>query len=160
MNKNKITIILSWTAVLLCLVLIFYLSFQPALQSDGLSKKVTKVIVDTVDRVVELDDEKSEIDLVEKFNHIVRKYAHFTCYLVLGLLVMNAFRKSGVKRLRVFIFSLMFCILYAVSDEVHQLFVPGRGAQVTDVFIDSLGSFVGIGMYGVIGKFKKVIASN
>ncbi|WP_052002723.1 VanZ family protein [Caldisalinibacter kiritimatiensis] len=160
MDKNKITIILSWTAVLLWLVLMFYLSSQPAVQSDGLSKKVTKVIVETVDKVVKLDDDREDINLVEKFNHIVRKYAHFTCYLVLGLLVMNAFRRSGVKGLRVFIFSLMFCIFYAISDEMHQVFIPGRGAQVTDVLIDNLGSFVGIGMYGVIGKFKKVIASN
>ncbi|MDK2946825.1 MAG: hypothetical protein PWQ85_1620, partial [Geotoga sp.] len=37
------------------LVLIFYLSAQPAAESDGLSKKVTEVIIDTVDRVVPLD---------------------------------------------------------------------------------------------------------
>ncbi|WP_243096880.1 hypothetical protein [Thermohalobacter berrensis] len=55
MNKNKVIIIISWTSVLLWLVLIFYLSFQPAHQSNGLSKKVTKVIVETVDKVVELE---------------------------------------------------------------------------------------------------------
>ena len=38
----------------------------------------------------------------------------------------------------------MFCSLYAISDEVHQLFVPGRGAQVKDVFIDIAGAAVGI----------------
>jgi VanZ family protein len=94
--------------------------------SDGLSKKVTKVIVDTVDKVVDLDDGKPGIDLVEEFNHIVRKYAHFTSYLVLGLLVMNAFKKSGVIGFKGFIFSLVFCIFYAISDEVHQVFVPAR----------------------------------
>jgi VanZ family protein len=163
MNKNKITIILSWTAVLLWLVLIFYLSSQPAPQSDGLSKKVTKVIVETVDKVVELEDGKEDVNLVDKFNHIVRKYAHFTCYLVLGLLVMNALRRSGKIELQINIkevfIALIFCILYATSDEIHQAFVPGRGPQVKDVFIDSAGSFIGIGMYELIGKFKKVIAS-
>jgi VanZ family protein len=44
MNKNKTTIILSWTAVLLWLVLIFYLSSQLAEESNGLSKKVTEVL--------------------------------------------------------------------------------------------------------------------
>ncbi|RKD21935.1 hypothetical protein SAMN02745883_02186 [Caminicella sporogenes DSM 14501] len=83
MDKNKIIIILSWTAVLLWFVLIFYLSAQLAVESDGLSKKVTKVIIETVDRVVDLDDGKPGIDLVENFNHIVRKYAHFTSNLVL-----------------------------------------------------------------------------
>lgn len=66
--------------------------------------------------------------------------------------MINAFIRSGVKGSKAFIFSLMFCILYAVSDEVHQLFVLGRGAQVTDVLIDSAGAFVGIGMYGVVVK--------
>ncbi|WP_242939106.1 VanZ family protein [Tepidibacter formicigenes] len=129
------------------LVLIFYFSSQPAVKSDGLSKKVTKVIVDTVDKVLDLDNGKSGIDLVEKFNHIVRKYAHFTLYLLLGLLVVNGFRRSGVKGIRAFVISLLFCVLYAISDEFHQVFVSGRGAQVTDVFIDSAGSFAGIGIY-------------
>jgi len=154
--NNKTIIILSWTAVLLWLVLIFSLSAQPAEQSDGLSKKVTEVIIETVDRVVPLEtDEKPTIDLVERFNHVVRKYAHFSAYLVLGLLIMNALRRSGVRGFKAFIFSLLFCILYAVSDEIHQLFVPGRGAQVTDVLIDGAGSFVGIGMYGVVNKIKR-----
>lgn len=160
MDKNKITIILSWTAVSLWLVLIFYLSSQPAVESNGLSKNVTKVIVETVDKIVDIDKGNNEIDLVEKFNHLVRKYTHFTSYLILGILVMNAFVRSGVRGFKGFIFSLMFCILYAINDEVHQAFVPGRGPQVKDVFIDILGSFVGVGLYGVVGKIKKVIASS
>ncbi|QEK13382.1 phosphotransbutyrylase [Crassaminicella thermophila] len=147
MNKNKI-IIFSWTAVFLWLVLIFYLSSQPAVQSDGLSKKVTKVIIENVGKVVPLAGETSTTtDLVEHFNHLVRKYAHFTLYFVLGILVMNGFRQSGVIGWRGFLFSLVFCMLYAASDEVHQVFVPGRGAQITDVFIDSFGAFVGIWIY-------------
>ncbi|MDI3546342.1 MAG: hypothetical protein PWP68_1759 [Rikenellaceae bacterium] len=137
------------------LVLIFYLSAQPAAESDGLSKKVTEVIIDTVDRVVPLDtDGKPTIDLVEKFNHIVRKYAHFTSYLALGLLVMNAFMRSGVKGFKAFIFSSVFCLIYAISDEIHQFYVPGRDTQVADVMIDSAGVFVGIGMYWMVSKKK------
>lgn len=113
---------------------------------------MTEVIIETVERVVDLDAEKSKTDLIEELNRLVRKYAHFTSYLILGILVMNAFRKSEVMGFNAFLFSLIFCGLYAVSDEVHQLFVPGRGAQVTDVMIDSAGSFVGIGMYKVIGN--------
>jgi VanZ family protein len=76
---------------------------------------------------------------------------------------MNALRRSGKIELQINIkevfIALIFCILYATSDEIHQAFVPGRGPQVKDVFIDSAGSFIGIGMYELIGKFKKVIAS-
>jgi VanZ family protein len=133
----------------------FYLSSQPAVQSDELSKKVTEIIIEKVGALVPLDFETSTTaDLVARFNHVVRKFAHFGIYFVLGLFVMNAFRRSGISGFKGFLFSLVFCILYAISDEIHQVFVPGRGAQVTDVLIDSVGSFVGIGMYSVIKKEK------
>jgi VanZ family protein len=161
MDKNKMIIILSWTAVLLWLVLIFYLSSQPAVESDGLSKKVTKIIIEKVGRLVPLDSETSTTaDLVARFNHVVRKFAHFGIYFILGVLVLNALRRSGIRGFRGFIFSLVFCILYAISDEVHQLFVPGRGAQVSDVLIDSLGAFLGIGMYKMVRKIKKKVIIN
>jgi VanZ family protein len=133
----------------------FYLSSQPAVQSDELSKKVTEIIIEKVGALVPLDFETSTTaDLVARFNHVVRKFAHFGIYFVLGLFVMNAFRRSGISGFKGFLFSLVFCILYAISDEIHQVFVPGRGAQFTDVLIDSFGSFVGIGMYSVIKKEK------
>lgn len=120
-KSKKIGIIISWAAVLLWMVVIFNLSSQPAHQSNKLSTGVTQVIVKTVKKVAP----KSEFD-IKKFNHYVRKNAHFFAYLVLGILVMNAMR--GKTR------ALMICILYAISDEVHQMFVPGRGPQVKDVF--------------------------
>ena len=51
--------------------------------------------------------------------------------------------------------SLFVCVLYAISDEVHQLFVSGRGAQVKDVLIDSAGAIVGVGLYLVISRIMK-----
>lgn len=152
MNKSKIIIILSWTAVLLWLVLIFYLSSQPAIESDGLSKKVTEVIIDKVDWAANLDVGKPKMVLVAQFNHLVRKYAHAGVYFVLGVLVMNAARSSGMMGVKAFVFSFMFCILYAISDEAHQLFVSGRGAQVTDALIDSLGAFAGAYIWGVLSR--------
>ncbi len=53
--------------------------------------------------------------------------------------------------------SLMICILYAISDEVHQSFVPGRGPGVMDVLIDSAGAMVGIGMYEMISRIKRKV---
>ncbi len=65
---------------------------------------------------------------------------------------MNAFIMSGVKGYKAFVFSLIFCILYAITDEIHQLFVPGRGTEVTDVLIDGIGALIGIGLYKFIFK--------
>lgn len=48
----------------------------------------------------------------------------------------------------------MICILYAISDEVHQLFVPGRGGQVRDVIIDSAGAIAGILGYNGLSRIR------
>ena len=58
---------------------------------------------------------------------IVRKTAHFTEYAILGILF--------------FLFSRQF--FYACTDEIHQLFIPGRSGQFTDVLIDTLGASFG-----------------
>jgi VanZ family protein len=124
MNR-KINIIFSWTAVLLWLVLIFYLSSQPAVESDGLSRKVTEIIIEKVGTVMPLDNETSTtVDLVAKFNHMVRKSAHFSIYFVLGLLVMNALSISGVIGFKGLLFSLLFCIFYAISDVTRGTVLP------------------------------------
>lgn len=151
MFKNK-KFIFSWLAVLLWMVLIFYLSAQPAAQSNDLSKGITEVIVETVGRVAPSDS----FD-ISRLNHLIRKNAHFFAYLVLGILVMNAMRRSGIDGLKGMFLSLGICVLYAISDEVHQLFVPGRSGQVKDVFIDSAGAVVGIGIYLTLNRIKKKI---
>ncbi|MGI6308223.1 MAG: VanZ family protein [Dethiobacteria bacterium] len=134
--------ILSWAAVFLGMVLIFNLSSQVAEQSNQLSTVITELIVKTVEKVapgVDLD--------IKSFNNILRKNAHFLAYLILGILVSNALRRSGIHGYRCIILALGICVLYAISDEVHQLFVPGRGGQVQDIIIDSAGACVGIGLY-------------
>lgn len=75
---------------------------------------------------------------------MVRKSAHFFAYLVLGVLVVNSLKVFGVTGPRLYMSAILVCILYAVTDEVHQLFVPGRGCQLRDVLIDSVGAGVGI----------------
>jgi len=156
MNRKQITLLLSWTAVFLWMLLIFSLSSQVATQSSELSWKVTKVIIGTIGKIVPLNIESSTTtDLVLQFDHMVRKFAHGTVYFVLGVLVMNALRRSGIYGYRNVVFALLICMLYAISDEVHQLFVPGRGGQIKDVIIDSTGVSVGILVYLLISRVVK-----
>lgn len=136
--------------VILWMSLIFYLSHQPATDSNALSTGITEVIVKTVEKVAS----GAAID-IQSFNNIIRKKAHFLAYLVLGALVINALRVSGVRGYRSVVFALGICVLYAVSDEVHQLFVPGRGGQLSDVLIDSAGAGVGIGLYMLLSKLLR-----
>ena len=51
--------------------------------------------------------------------------------------------------------SIIVCIIYAISDEIHQIFVPDRSCQVYDMMIDSLGSIVGILLIDKFIKFKQ-----
>ncbi len=148
--------IISWLAVVLWMAFIFYLSHQPAAVSNEMSKGVTEVIIETVEKTVP-NHAAMSID-VDQWNRIVRKNAHFFAYFVLGLFVIHAMkvswqRKNGWQNLAL---ALGFCILYAILDEVHQLFVPGRGGQVKDVLIDAAGAAFGVILYLLMQKGRMI----
>ena len=67
---------------------------------------------------------------------VLRKLAHAAEYAVLGALLVRATAKSGL--------ALAVGALYAVSDEIHQAFVPGRMGRPLDVAIDVLGLACGV----------------
>ena len=134
---------INWSLVAICMAVIFYLSSQPANVSSQASRQVTEVIVETVQKV---KPDMTEVD-IRDLNSFVRKNAHFIIYLLLGFLTINALYEYNTELKKKVILAFAICVLYAISDEIHQLFVPGRGGQVTDVIIDSVGSVVGIGLY-------------
>ena len=75
---------------------------------------------------------------VDKVDFPVRKTAHATEYAVLGTLIFGA--TYEIQRKKRYIVG----TIYAATDEIHQLFVPGRSGQVRDVLIDSCGAFIGV----------------
>lgn len=85
----------------------------------------------------------------------IRKHAHFFIYLVLGILVKNALNNSGIAGVKGIGISLLICALYAVSDEFHQVFVPGRGGRLSDVFIDSSGAGIGLIVSVLFNKIRR-----
>ena len=140
MNKNnKFKIIISWALVISWMAVIFMLSSQVAEQSNELSTGITQTVIEIIQKATPFWEIGSE-----QLNHILRKGAHFTAYMILGALVINALYKSfGIGKRYIF-WGFMICVIYAVSDEVHQAFVPGRGPALKDVLIDSAGAFTGI----------------
>lgn len=148
-NHKGLTRIFLWIAVILWMVLIFNLSSQVAEQSDALSTEIAKTVMVITEKVA--PEKATEMD-VRELNHLIRKKSHFLVYLVLGILSMGAVRQSRIYGIKGVIITLLFCSLYAVSDEIHQLFVSGRGAQVSDVFIDIAGASAGILGYLGISK--------
>ncbi len=76
----------------------------------------------------------------------IRKYAHMAEFFCLGVSVFLYLseRFTWRRSVKTPLFSLAICFLYACSDEVHQLFVPGRAGMFRDVLIDSVGFSIGI----------------
>lgn len=77
------------------------------------------------------------------------KLFHFGAYAFLGWLVMRAFRVS-LDRLpphTILFFSVSLTVLYGVSDEIHQLFVASRCADVMDILADGVGGSFGVYLY-------------
>lgn len=133
MTKNKISLLL----VILWMILIFIMSSFDANNSSNQSN----FIVDIITSIINIKD-------TELLSLIIRKLAHFTEYFILGLLVINFIIRYDKK----IIIAILLCIIYATSDEIHQIFVPGRSCQITDIMIDSLGSIMGIYLYKLITK--------
>jgi VanZ family protein len=88
---------------------------------------------------------------------LVRKLAHFTEYAILGLLAARAFLGSGRRSLRKswLLLSLLLVILYALSDEFHQLFVPSRTGSIYDSLIDMSGGTAALLLLALWRKVKK-----
>ena len=75
-----------------------------------------------------------------EYDFILRKIAHITEYFILVFLLYRAFKGSFAMDVsRIFIYPALLSFLYAVSDEIHQSFVPGRDCSIRDVLIDSIG---------------------
>jgi len=143
-HKNKIT---PWIPAMIWMVVIFYMSSQPAWESNSISKGITEQIIEILRRLISLDIETGTWDsLIPELNHYLRKAAHFSAYFILGIFVTFTLIKNGFKK-KAFYISFLFCLLFAISDEVHQLYVPGRGGMLKDVILDSLGSLTGIMLY-------------
>lgn len=92
---------------------------------------------------------------IQDFNYLYihrffRKYAHLFIYMFLGILVKNAMTYSGIHGIKAMVIAFLICFIFAVSDEIHQYYVPGRTALVMDVVIDSIGAFIGITIYTII----------
>lgn len=137
----KIILIIIW------MITVFRFSNQGGTESSSTSAKVTKVIVDVV---VNDKKEENKVQIANKIEKVVRKFAHYTIYTIGGVLIMNyAYTTDKTKKQQTF-GSLLFGAFYAVTDEVHQYFVPGRSARVFDVGIDTLGVITGIIIFTII----------
>ncbi|TEB08187.1 VanZ like family protein [Pelotomaculum schinkii] len=163
MNINRPLIqTLSWLAVLLWMLAIYLLSAQPAGLSNANSKGIVTRVVDTTVKLTKAKiTEPQKLELIERINSVAREYMHGVVFLVLGLLAQNAAAQSGARGMKAIAISLAICVAYAVTDEIHQLYVPGRAFQVSDIAMDAVGSMMGIGLvYCIRNRIRNRVRVN
>ena len=141
------------TTVLAVLILanmavIFGFSSANREESGELSEGLTRKVVGLLYRDFEEMPAEEQQRIMGKAHKFIRKAAHFSEFALLGFLsaclllyISSAFRK--LKLWLTLTAPAVFTLLYAISDEVHQIF-SGRGPRVTDVLIDFSGAVCGI----------------
>lgn len=165
-TKRKI---IFFILAVIMMIVIFSFSAQPADESVELSYRVGKLVCGIfVPGYKEMSADK-QYDLAKAIDYPVRKTAHATEYCILALLVAGAIvdyksrtmenRELAAKYLKSQLSkAFVITVVYAASDEIHQLFVPGRAGRISDVGIDSIGACFGlIVLYFVI---RKLVYSN
>ena len=139
------------------MLLIFLFSAQQGNESQALSDGIMY-------RLLELLEGTIPSGVISFLQLYFRKAAHFFLYMLLGIFVGNSFfswlvpeseydiRVTPDPRVDVvkvsarsaWIYSLIVCIIYAITDEWHQTFVPGRSGEISDVLLDSASSLIGL----------------
>lgn len=144
----KIILIILWMA------LIFSFSNDTGKVS---TKKSDSVIIKLVESIKgrELSDEEKE----NWTNYLVvpvRKSAHLGVYFILGILIFSFISEFMVISYKSILLAIGITCLYACSDEIHQLLVPGRSGEVKDVILDTIGASIGIMIFCfIVRKCRK-----
>lgn len=115
-------------------------SLLPASVSSSQSGFVADILYPPFEDIIE----------VNKFYQIIRKLAHFTEFMLLGI-VFSLFYLSIGKNKYYFI-TLIHGLIVAIIDETIQLFIPGRAGLITDVLIDTSGVLFGLFIIILINK--------
>ena len=150
--------------LIITLLIMIFIFFQSSLPADT-SQEESDIIVRFLSRFTDRD--------AEMLSFIVRKMAHFSEYTVLGLFISLTVKEHYHKKcyheehyseddfrkghfyIRHFIIPLILGVLYAVSDEIHQRFVPGRSCELRDVLIDTCGVLLGVIINMLCVRFAK-----
>ncbi len=101
--------ILTWIIVLIIAATIFYLSSLTGTQTAGVSSNIYSILY------------------------------HFSAFFLLCFFLLMAIVKKHMKTRYIIIIGLVISFLYAISDEIHQLFVPGRAFSFFDILTNSTG---------------------
>ena len=142
--RNKVNYA-KWIFVLMTLVwlgMIFSFSLEQAEESTETSMKVVKKVIEIVSPELSKDIDKMPANKMKLLHEFIRKCAHYTEFMILGIL--SGLSVWQMKWKQKILIPAGFCVMSAMADETIQLFVSGRNAALKDVLLDSLGAVTGI----------------
>ena len=158
-KRLKITRCILWLAVIAWAVVIFCFSAQTAQDSSDLSGGLIRQIVELFYPKFSMLDAPEQMQIVQSFQFFVRKMAHFTVFAIFGFLTMTALWSHDIIDKKRRCYSVWIGAFYALTDEVHQVFVPGRAMRLYDIAIDILGVIVGTFVAFLLGLFLRKMMS-
>lgn len=155
---------LPWLAVAAWMVVIFLFSAQTGKDSGNTSGRILRLALNLLYWNFEDFSPERQESLMAVWGVIVRKGAHFTEFAVLGALLSNALRTYTLSAKLRWLLPVGIGALYAVTDEIHQYFVPERACRFLDVCIDTSGVLFGTAVFLLIAflikKHKKSVLKN
>ena len=151
MKKKKIILRI---LIVIWMIVIFIFSNQVSDKSSNTSGNSIKFILEKLS-ITKNMDEQQIAELVESLQTPIRKLAHFSIYTIGGVLTSIYFSLDAKNIKKNILLAFIFCVIYAITDEIHQHFVPGRSCELRDVLIDSSGAMLGILISQIIIKFCK-----
>ena len=148
-KRGRTAVLIILRIAVMCIVFVF--SSQNGDRSGGVSEKVTRAICRVIFfRYDEMSGDE-QLFVVRQLNYFVRKLAHFSVYMLMGMLSYSAMLIADIQKItQKWAVSLGICALYAAFDEIHQYFIPGRSMRFTDVLIDCSGALIGIAIVKLI----------
>ena len=152
----KIRIIFA-VAVVLNAALIFFLSAQNGEKSAETSGLLIERLFG--DLFTKLGINLSDIAVFAAIDHIIRKLAHFSEFLLEGFWLMLCLRVYTRHFVRHMSWPILGGVLTALTDETIQMFVPGRSSSVRDVWIDTAGVLAGLLVALLLLLIVRVVAA-
>lgn len=138
------------------MVFIFLLSSQNASDSSNTSAGFISSFMRLFYPDFETLTLVKQLEFVGSLQFFVRKAAHFTIYGILGGFSFFSFiTYKGLKPYLRLLISLSVCLVYSITDEIHQLFVVGRSGEIRDVCIDFCGSLLAVAILYFMVKFSR-----
>ncbi|MDO4616144.1 MAG: VanZ family protein [Lachnospiraceae bacterium] len=135
------------------MITIFWFSSRTGDDSSAQSSTIVGLIEDLLSSIRSHWSADTQQAFVSIVTLLVRKAAHATEYLILGLLFLGSqSRNRPLKKAVPAAWILAVC--YAATDEIHQYFVPGRACRFTDVIIDSCGAAAGLLVFCLIHRYR------